>query len=403
MPLRLAFIFALATCSWAQIKVDIHPVSGQASDRLEETERHWGTAQHLSWRAAKSEEELAVVKAITAIYNDHFQPQITSQPPIATLTEKGDDILVARWTFSASTSSFSELIVWDTPANTSFIFRLPPHSWSNNAAIQSSFERLLLPPRSDGRTPPAQGVKLNLARDARTRQSIGAGGLLVNYGPRQFDLGFLSWIDLWETTAASYLSAGFSRHVTRFPPNMRSIAERFPPLQTRAAQWSKQRILDALAPGSSLERDRVLARELVKRDMAGEELLEVLQSRLRHENGALLQAVVAAQQVPRFEDAIRKYLRADHSGNTKLLNPGAFRIVDQVQDVNFTDVAFEVLHEDPHAYGAFIYATDHGTTAGDYRALKDIPRPLRDARDWALGRMRERLGLDEAGNSTHVK
>jgi hypothetical protein len=69
---------------------------------------------------------------------------------------------VARWAVSGGLGSSSEL---NTPTDTSFIFRLPRGSWSSDPSIQSSFERLLLLPRSDGETPPTAVVTLNVARD----------------------------------------------------------------------------------------------------------------------------------------------------------------------------------------------------------------------------------------------
>lgn len=403
MVMRIAVISIMVACSWAQPRIDIHPISGQASSRLKETERRLQTAERSSWRDARTQEELNVTGAVVRIYREHFQPQISSEPRIATLVEKGNDILVARWTSSGDQSAFSELIVWDTPRDTSFIFQLPRRSWSSDSAIRSAFERLLLPARLDGRTPPAKGLTLNLARDPRTQLSIGAGGLLVDYGPRQFDVGLLNWLDLWDTTTASYLSVSFSLYATPgFPSNMRSIAERFPPLQSRVGQWSKKRLLDELGRGGTVERDRVVARELTKRDLTEDELLTVLQSRGQAENGELLRALVEAHQVLRFSGAIRKCLEEDRRGSGKSSTPHhPFEIVGRTDEVDFTDVALKVLSQEPHADAAFSYAAAHGSTSADYCALKKVPRlenGRQAGRDYALQRMRKRLSFDEDGN-----
>jgi hypothetical protein len=225
------------------------------------------------------------------------------------LTEKGSDILVARWS--------PDLIVWDTPQNTSFLFRLPPHSWSSDSAVRSTFEKLLLPPTPDGRTPPPKGVTLSISRDPLTHRWIGAGGLLINYGPHQVDMGYLNWFDFWETPTASYISVAFKYLPGPYPSDVRVIPERFPSLRSRVTEWTKKRLLDELAPGGLAERDRVLAEELVKRDLTEDELLALLQSRWHKENGALLRAVEESQQVPRFSNAIRRYLQEHSWRNTK--------------------------------------------------------------------------------------
>jgi hypothetical protein len=399
--MRLVLISLMAACSWAQPSVEIRSVTGRASDRLKEAERHLQRAQQMATRDIKAPEERAVVDSDVAVFGAYFRPSIGSEPRIATLTEDGKDILVARWTVSGDHSAFSELTLWDTAESASFIFRLPRGSWSNEAAIRSTFERLLLPARADGRMPLVKSIALEISRDPQTQQWIGSGGFLVNLMPRQFDAGPPNWLDFWDTPSASYLSATFNVPWLDGPLNMRLVAERFPPLESRVGQWSKKRLLDELGTRGSEERDNILARELVKRDLTEDELLPVLQSRLRYENGALLQAVVLAGQAPRLAGAIRKYLQVDRWGNTKSLSPHPFQIVSRAEGVNFTDAALDVLRQYPGAYTAFFYAAEHGTTAADYRVLQELPRPndaFGRACDRALQEMRKRLGLDDDGN-----
>jgi hypothetical protein len=354
--MRLALLSMFAACAWAQLRIDIHPVTGRASDQLKETERILRIAQRSPFRVAGAPEELAIVEAIVKTYRLHFLPEIDSAPRIATVTDKGNDILVARW-------AASDLIVWDTPENTSFIFKLPAHSWSSESAIRSTFEKLALP-----RT---NGVTLNVARDAQTQQWIGAGGLLIKYPPYQFDLGAMNSIDLWETTGASYLCVTFSAWTTRGPPNMLWFPERFPPLETRVGRWTKKRLLDELSPAgaatrarslwSGIERDRVLARELVRRELTEDEFLALLESRSRgrEDNGMVLEAVVRADQVRRFANEIRRYLQSDSWPDT-ILGNHPFDIVGRAKDVDFTDIAIEVLRRNAGAAAARRYAIAHG-------------------------------------------
>ena len=185
--MRIAITFLFATCSWAQLTIDLHQVSGLPSDRLKEAQRRVQKVQDISWRPPEKEEELAVMKEVGQIARTYFRPW--SEPPqIGTFTEKGNDILVARWAAPGGGSAISELIVWDTPQDTTFLFGLPAGSWSSDSSVQSTFERLLLPTRPDARTPPAQGVTLNMARNAETHQRIGAGVLVVKFVLRQFDI-----------------------------------------------------------------------------------------------------------------------------------------------------------------------------------------------------------------------
>jgi hypothetical protein len=185
---------------------------------------------------------------------------------------------------------------------------------------------------------------------------------------------------------------------------MRTIGERFPPLESRVRQWSKKRILDELSPGGfdSSGRDRVLAKELLKRDLTEDELLAALGRRERDDSGTLLFAVVEAHQVSRFSPAIREYLERGHFSQGKTNNP--FDIVGRTDEVNFTDVALSVLRADYRANAAFRYVAAHGTTLAEYEALAELP--LVDAgygREWDLSKMRQRLGLVENSNPKMAK
>jgi hypothetical protein len=116
------------------------------------------------------------------------------------------------------------------------------------------------------------------------------------------------------------------------------------------------------------------------------------------------QAVVEAHQVHRLSGAIRTYLQGDRWGDNSKIppKPHPFYIVARSEEVNFTDVALDVLRQEVRADGAFQYVASRGTTAADYRALMELPR--RDSfRDEALRTMRERLGLSEDGHPLVAK
>ena len=374
MAMRLALMSMLAVCAWAQLRFDIRPVTGRASDRLKETQRVLRVAQQSAWRDSNAPEESAVIEVLVKTYRSHFLPEISPEPRIATLTEKGNDILVTKW---IGTGPYSELIVWDTPESTSFIFKLPRQSWSSDSAIRATFEALLPVPGADVWPSRPKGVTLNIARDAQTGQLIAEGGLLIGYPPYQFDVGPMNWLDLWETESSSYLSATFSMWATKeYPHSLRSIPERFPPLESRVAQWSKKRILDELSrePEPKVHwiaarfawerddlRDRVLARELLKRDPTDEEMLAALRRRTA-DNGAVLQAVVDAKRVGRYSYAIREYLRLDVWPVGMGIGAHGFDIVRPVADVDFTDVALDVVREHPRADAARRYAVAHGAS-----------------------------------------
>jgi len=322
---------------------------------------------------------------------------------IVTLTEKGQDILLARWTGQDSETWLSEMIVWNTPNETSFIFRLPRGSWSSDAQIRSSFERLLLPPAADGRTPPAKGVTVNIAKDSYGGRSIGAGWFLINYVPRQFDIGPLNWFDLWRSPEGSYFAAGFSQFVTPgFPWTMRSIPERFPPLESRVGNWTKQHILDELGHGgfSADSRDRILAKELMRREVTDEELLDVLRRRQPDVSGALLFVIVQEHQVAHFADAIREYLQGNRGCG--MCNE-AFDILSRSDEVNFTSVALEVLRRGRVHRPPYAYVSEHGTTAADYNALQELRPSYPFGPEYLLERMRRRLGLAEDGTPRPAK
>ena len=395
--MRIAVLLLTAACAGAQPTIDIHLVSGRASERLKSAERRWQKAGQLHWREAKAAEEIAVLAAVTKLYEEMFQPELPAAPRIATLTEKGNDVLVARWVDPIGQGALLELIAWDTPGDTSLMFRLPRRSWSSEPAIRASFERLLLVPRANGQTPPPKGVTVNVARDPYTHQRVGAGGLLLKYIPMQFDPGPMNWFDLWETDAASYLAVTFNAHAAPgFPPNMRWISERFPPLESRITEWGKKRILDELGPGgfSASRRDYVLARELMRRELTNEELLALLKRREPDMSGVVLRVVVGAHQVARFAGAIREYLQGDRGGNAKANAP--FDIVAGSDEANFTAVALEVLRQDDRASAAFRYAAGHGTTVAEYEALAKLRR-LQE-HEWELSQMRQRLGVTESGD-----
>ena len=401
--MRVLPFMCIAASAWVQPTVEIQHVTGRASDRLTEAERYWRTAQKATWRDIKTPEERDVVGAVTGTYRGVFQWELRSAPKIVTLTEKGQDILVARWTAQDSQRWFSELIVWGTPNQTYFIFRLPRGSWSSDAQIRSSFERLLLPPTADGRTPPAKGVTVNIAKDSYTGRWIGAGGFLIAYPPRQFEVGLLNWFDLWQTAEGSYLAAGFSQFAAPgLSPNLRSIPERFPPLESRVGNWTKEHILDELGHGGIFvdSRDRILAKELMRRDVTDEELLEVLRRRRPDASGVLLFVIVEEHQVAHFEGAIHEYLEGDRGCG--MCNE-VFDILSRSGEANFTSVALEVLRRGRVNLAPYAYVSDHGTTAADYNALLELRPSYPFNPEYWLKKMRQRLGLAEDGSPKPTK
>ncbi len=388
---RITMVLALATCAWAQLRIETHHLTARASKRLVEAQRRLGMARRSSWRPAKSEAERGVVDAVISLYRSRFQPPIGSEARIVTLVEGGNDILAARWAGS-DRSQFQELIVWDTPWATSFIFRLPDHRWANDAAIQRTFENLLVPAHPPA---PLPDVVLTLARDPHTGLRIGAGGLNIPSIPRQFETGNGNWLDLWETATASYLSVTFRcQHTPGFPTGMKEIAERFPPLEVRAQQWTKPHLIREIGSGSpSLfpgNRAYVLARELAKRDLTEAELASVRPGSARN---ALLGVLVETRQVARYSRPIQKWLLEE----TRWTGKGPvdlFMGVNRTQEADFTAAALEVLRREPRVEGAFRYAASHGSTEADYRALLSLPNPWKNRnREDQLEQMRRRLGL----------
>jgi hypothetical protein len=339
---------AVASSCWAQLPVDIHRIAGRASDRLKEAERRVRIARGASLRAPKEPEEVAVIDAAAKTYAGYFLPEIIGAPRITTLTENGNDVLIARWS-----NASSEVIIWDTPEDISFILKLPPHRWSNDSSIRSTFDTVWRPPSAESTV---LAVSLNVAMDPLTHRWIGTGGIQTKSGPRQFALGhWANWIDFWETATASYLSLGIDRQFLQLIP------ERFPPLESRVGMWSKQRLLQELARQTGARRDSVLARELMKRDVSNDELLVLLESRRRRETGAVLKAVAESGEMTRFKVAVGEYLLKDSSGYlTKSMAASGWRPVND-SDVNFTNVALEMLRENAFAGGAFTYVATHGT------------------------------------------
>src|SRR5271154_4687518 len=109
MAMRLALMLLVSACAWAQLKVDIHPVVGRPSDRLKEAQRTLRVTQQLPLRGADAPEELAVLEEVQKVYHKNFQPEISSGPRVGVVTEKGNDVLVAKWA-APSPSPFSELV-----------------------------------------------------------------------------------------------------------------------------------------------------------------------------------------------------------------------------------------------------------------------------------------------------
>jgi hypothetical protein len=118
----------------------------------------------------------------------------------------------------------------------------------------------------------------------------------------------MNYFDLWETDGASYLAATFKSPTE-------GIGERFPPLTSRVGQWSKERLLDELAPGGfqAVNRDRVLTEELLKRN----ELLLLLKRREPDPSGTILLTIVSAHQVTRFLRVIREYVLTARGGDRR--------------------------------------------------------------------------------------
>jgi hypothetical protein len=138
----------------------------------------------------------------------------------------------------------------------------------------------------------------------------------------------------------------------------------------------------------------------MRRPVTDEELLEVLKRRKTDVSGALLYVIVEEHQVAHFEGAIRRYLQADR-GCGQCNEP--FTILSRCGEVNFTDVALEVLRLGNVTYAPFTYVSDHGTTAADYNALQELRPSYPFGHEYLLERMRRRLGLAEDGTPKPAK
>jgi hypothetical protein len=380
--MRIAIFALLVASGLAQPRLEIQHVSGPAASRLREAEGWWSTA-HRPWRTGSRPEEREVVTGIITTFNEYFQPDLDPAPKIATLTEAGKDILAARWV-PGHREIFTELIVWDTPDRTTFLFRLRHGAWSSEAVIQTSLDSLLRTLKADHHPPLVTGVRLDIINDPKTQQWVGSGLLLMNTIPRPFSNGPDSWFYIWDTADASFLAITFNWYrTTGYPPNMREIGERFPPLTERARQWNKQRLIDELVPGGfdAMSRDRILTKELLMRDVTNHELLMLLRRRKSDISGTVLIAIVDLNQVSRFSAGIREYLRTVVAPDAKSNNP--FNILNRVDEPNFTDAAIDALHHDVRATPAFRYATKHGTTIAEYEALAALP-PLQEQQTYLL-------------------
>jgi hypothetical protein len=389
--MRAALFAIMVASALAQPGVDIRHESGVFPDTLREAEGRWLKA-HGTWRNATSPEDRAVTAAIATTFNEYFQPQLDMPSGIETLTESGKDILVARWTASREMTIFSEMIAWDTPDRTTFLFRLHHGVWSSNSAIQSFFERLLRAPRADRRIPVIKSVQLNVGVDPNGQRRIGSGALVLNTIPRQFARGPDASFYLWDAKDASYLSMTLQEYITLdYPADMRRIGERFPPLTERAKQWSKQRLIDELTPGGfdAMDRDRILTAELLTRNVADDELLALLKRRKPDFSGAVIIGIVDLDQVYRFSAPIREYLRTVVDPIRLDNNP--FKELNRISEPNFTDAAIDALHKNVHATPAFQYAANHGTTIAEYESLAALP-PLPEQVSY-LEQMRRRLGI----------
>src|SRR5262249_52580382 len=147
--------------------------------------------------------------------------------------------------------------VYDDPMHSRYYVQLPPFRPAHASTIRASVENVL---RFEEKRP-AESVVSGRTGASIHIQALQGGDSL--WGVGNFSGGFMprqiAWIRdhliiLWQDKDAAYLSVELSKGYAGFGTPLAYIAERFPPLADRVADWSKDRLLEELGQGGSMAR-----------------------------------------------------------------------------------------------------------------------------------------------------
>jgi hypothetical protein len=360
-----------------------------------------------------------------------FQWHLGEPTGTETLIDSDLDILVAHWDKTGNKDLPAEVWMWDDPIGTTFLIPLPLEAVRDRTQLEKFFGSLWVwwepdPPPDPPQDPlspvrlPRRTAPLRVT-DSRTKEfqlelaPIPAEGLFGS-GRSQGDgfgtarLGrYRPLVALYRRGDRVWISIEVGKEWLGYPSGMYEVAERFPPLEERVADWSLNRLLleygrplvnDIMI--GTLERDGILVRELIRRDVDPAVLQKLLDRQPLNVPNAVAQlqelATVTSVLVNQgkskpYEPVLREAItRATRSPNEILANMLAR--LQTARDVDVSDLALECVGKFRYGSdGGLSYLEVRGHTVEIYLALqaKVVPQPYEADKARALAAIQKRL------------
>jgi hypothetical protein len=373
----------------------------------------------------EDEHTYGVIGSARAAYREYFRPERAELAGAATLTHHNQDVLLARWKTDYPDHGLSEILLWDEPGFTSYLFRVDPKTLRDGAGLQRLLDDLLDWSKVDRhrrllQSPSLQlpPIEVGLVWNPKTGDIDGATKPWLLQYLYQFAGGMLDIFSMeaYGTTEYAYIDFTLGKRPisSHYREGMVWIAERFPPLRERVKDWSKDRVLWELGKGrtfapifGSRDRDVVLLKELFCRDVAPREFAALLgRSDLPSETTqfTILRLAIEAHRGKQFESVIREFLdRVDNTPGQHWIEATystksavILNYMRPIKDVDLTNTAWRRLSSIQAGGEAELsYLRERIQGWEDYRSLRELslPERLESARRDALREIRMRLGF----------
>jgi hypothetical protein len=317
----------------------------------------------------------AAVKDVSSILSAPLAPPTKW----ATLTDSGEDVVVAQWSGNSIGDDPIPVMLWDDSISDTLIFQCRVNQMKSPGLFAHVIDELftwntrrLYAARLWLRYPPQPGD--SLIGDGES----GSRGQFI-LGPEVVFSGFADG-------KKAYFGVSLVSYFDVFPPDMKLINERFPPLRQRIKHWTTEKLVaetkrsvrSAVLPDGTTQRNQLLVGEAVARDDLTVTMFEDLLTRGVGNNASIghyivpkvIRVAMEKARLGKFAAAIGPYLdRLPHPHGAWSEADAILNALSEQTDLDLEGQAIRLLEKRVSISGSLKYLQSHGRTV---RALDAV-------------------------------
>lgn len=445
-------VLAPFTLAYAQSRIEFHQVDSFPTGLREHTARIVGRIQQVPLADPTDSAVKDLLETAAKDSAHTLRWNLGGLSKTGTLVDNNEDILVAHWPQSGSEVIPEDVWLWDDPIEYTFVFRVESKAATDRRELERILTSLLASKESEPPAPTEPPVlrpplrlsdqlnepppplpplprvrpaplfrnpviqKITLSMLSRTRRD----GVIVSGGVEaaplfQFDRpgSRAPMIDLYQDAGTSLMVITVGKRWMGAPPDMYLIAERFPPLRQRVPEWSFDHLMDEAGqpsadnPFRSIEREGILFRELVIRDMSLNDLGWLAdragsESAREDRDDLLASELIDAQKAAKYGAFFREELErviGRRLGSTKhgylkdYMIGNLLSNLSKVENMDLSDLAVQLVDTSYLGTHALSYVKARARTREVFNALRgrEVEEALLPEKNKALAAIEARL------------